>query len=59
MKKYRKIVIVIAIILMIAGITTCITIYQSKDNGTIEVEKSLEDKDEMELDINSVGDTIK
>ena len=59
MKKYRKIVIVIAIILMVAGITTCITIYQAKDNGTIEVEKSLEDKDEMELDINSVGDTIK
>ena len=57
MKKYRKIVIVIAIILMVAGITTCITIYQAKDNGTIEVEKSLED--EMELDINSVGDTIK
>ena len=56
MKKYRKIVIVIAIILMVAGITTCITIYQAKDNGTIEVEKSLED--EMELDINSV-DTIK
>ena len=57
MKKYRKIVIVIAIILMVAGITTCITIYQAKDNGKIEVEKSLDE--EMELDINSVGDTIK
>ena len=57
MKKYRKIVIVIAIILMVAGITTCITIYQAKDNGAIEVEKSLED--EMELDINTVNDTIK
>ena len=54
MKRYRKIVILISLILMIGVVTTCVTVYKADNQSNIEVDKSigLESEQPVSIDIN-------
>ena len=55
MKGCRRVAIAIAIIILIAGATTCVTIYEA-DN--IEVNKSMEMQPVIDIEINNKNDTL-